>query len=412
MNAPLHTPPSVQQVRAWFPALQTSFAYLENAGGSQMPDSVISAMEEYFRASFVQLGAGYPASDRATAIVGEAHRFMTEFVGGTGRGHAILGPSTSVLMQMLAQAYSDVLSPGDEIVVAANGHESNIGPWVRLERRGLVPRLWEPDPATGACTIEGLERVLTEKSKIVAVCHVSNLLGGVLELEPVVARARAVGARVVVDGVAYAPHRAVDVGDLGVDWYGFSNYKVFGPHMATLFGTEEALAEIDGPNHFFVPRDAGVEKFELGGVNHEGCAGLLGLRPYLNFLVGREPEAAVDAHSVREAYAAIAALEEPLTARLLEFLRGCEAVRILGPHHAGRGRVATVSFVHATKPSSEISRTVQAHGIGIRHGHMYSHRLCQALGLDPAEGVVRVSMAHYNSLEEIDRLISVLDRVA
>ncbi|MCO5297791.1 MAG: aminotransferase class V-fold PLP-dependent enzyme [Fimbriimonadaceae bacterium] len=411
MNAPPSTPVSIDQVRARFPGLQTPFAFLENAGGSQLPDSVIAAMDAYFRTSFVQLGAAYPASDRATETVDEAHRFMTEFVGGTGIGHAMLGPSTSALMQMLAQAYADVLAPGDEVVVAANGHESNVGPWVRLERRGLVPRLWGPDATTGESTLEGLDRVLTPKTKIVALCHVSNLLGGILDLAPIVERAHAVGARLVVDGVAYAPHRAVDVRDLGVDWYGFSNYKVFGPHMATLFGTHEVLGEIDGPNHFFVPRDSGVAKFELGGVNHEGCAGLLGLRPYLNFLIGRDAAAAVDHGAVRQAYAVMAGLEGPPTARLVEWLQARRGVRIVGPNHAGPDRVATVSFVHDTQPSSEIAKAVNRQGIGIRHGHMYSHRLCQALGLDLVEGVVRVSMAHYNSVKEVERLLEVLERV-
>lgn len=411
MNAPPPTPVSIEQVRARFPALQTSFAYLENAGGSQLPDTVVAAMEAYFRNSFVQLGAGYPASDRATQTVDEAHRFMTEFVGGTGVGHAILGPSTSALMQMLAQGYADVLAPGDEIVVAANGHESNIGPWVRLERRGFVPRLWEPDPSTGESTVEGLERVLSPRTRIVALCHVSNLLGGVLDLEPVVQRAHALGARVVVDGVAFAPHRAIDVRASGVDWYGFSNYKVFGPHMATLFGTREALAEIDGPNHFFVPREGGVGKFELGGVNHEGCAGLLGLREYLNFLLGRDATKPVDHEAVRDAFSVMAEFEAPPANRLVRWLNGRPDVRIIGPSDAGADRVATVSFVHATRPSSEIAKAVNARGIGIRHGHMYSMRLCQALGLDPVEGVVRVSLAHYNSTDEVDRLIDVLETV-
>ncbi len=403
--------PDLAAIRARFPALATGFAYLENAGGSQVPASVIGAIHDYFHDSYAQLGAGYPASDRATQTVADARTWMTEFVGGTGLGHAVLGASTSALMQMLAQEKALALQPGDEVVFAANGHESNMGPWARLDRRGLVPKLWPADPVTGECTLATLDPLLTGRTRVVAVCHVSNLLGGIVDLKPIVERAHAAGAEVVVDGVAYAPHRVIDVKALGVDWYAFSNYKVFGPHMATLFGKNDAIASIDGPNHFFIPRDGGVGKFELGGPSHEGCAGLLGLRRYLNFLLGRDAGTPVDHAAVRAAYAVMQSLETPLVARLVSWLLARPGVRIIGPQHAEASRVATVSFVHASKSSAEVAAAVNREGMGIRHGHMYSYRLCEALGLNVVDGVVRVSLLHYNSPEEVERLLGVLDRV-
>jgi selenocysteine lyase/cysteine desulfurase len=293
--------------------------------------------------------------------------------------------------------------------VARCGHEANVGPWVRLERVGVRVRWWEVDPSSYDSPIEALERLLSERTALVAFPHVSNLLGGIADVEAITQLAHAAGARVVVDGVAYAPHRAMDVTTWGVDWYAFSTYKVYGPHMATLWGTRSAMAALEGPNHFFVAADDVPYKLELGGVNHEGCAGLLGVRDYLAFLAGTDAPDQLDRKGVEKAFDVMTACELPVQARLIEYLGSRPEVRIIGPHHAGESRVGTLSFVHHSKSSREIAEVVDRSGIAIRNGHMYAYRLCEALGLDPADGVVRVSLTHYNTVEEIDRLIAILD---
>jgi len=394
------------EVRGRFPALAGGDVLLDNAGGTQVPLAVADRVRDYMLRSFVQVGADYDTAKTATQTVARA-RTTIETLMGAGAGQVALGPSTSALCAMLADCIRRApRSPRNEIVVSEAGHEANAGPWLRLAREGFEPKLWRLDRARQGCPLDELERLVSERTLLVALPHVSNLLGRVERLAEAVEIAHRAGARVVVDGVAYAPHRVMDVAAWGVDWYVFSIYKVFGPHMSALYGSREALAEIEGPNHFFVdPRDVPY-KLELGGVLHEGCAGILGLGDYLPAVAGRAPEHPLRRETVVAAFTAIDALERPLTERLLGYLRGRADVRIIGPAGADERRVPTVSFVHAKRSSREIALAANAAGLGIRYGHFYAHRLAAALGLDPDDGVVRVSLVHYNSPEEVERLIA------
>lgn len=411
------------RLRAWFPALTAEAGgpvFLENAGGSQVPRTVPDAVRDYMRQSYVQLGAGYPLSRAATAVVERAHAFSRVLVN-AGDGQVALGPSTSVLLRLLGDAYADALPADREIVVAESGHEANVGPWKRAAAAaGAALVWWRFDRERMTCPLDNLEKVLSSRTAIVALPHVSNLLGGVEDLRRVTELAHAAGARVVADGVAYAPHRAIDVAAWGVDWYAFSCYKVYGPHLAVLYGRDEAFAELTGPNHFFVPAAEIPYKFELGGVDHEACAGWLGVAPYLEAVAGMPaapavaaagPGSPVERATVEAAGSRLAELEAPLVERLLGWLRERPGVRIAGLETAGPGRVGTISFTHDRLASREIAAAVDRSGIAIRHGHMYAWHLCQALGLDPEDGVVRVSLLHYNTPQEIERLLEVLDRV-
>ena len=397
-----------ERIRSQFPALADDTVYLENAGGSQVPTVVADRISDYMLTSYVQLGAGYPLSQRATEIVDDAHHFVRLMMNGID-GEVILGPSTSALLRMLAGCYAQILRPGAEIIVAQTGHEANIGPWKMLDRLGFELRWWEMDPANYRGPLSDLSELLSDRTALVAFPHVSNLLGEIVDIEGITELAHAAGARVVVDGVAYAPHRAIDVSVWNVDWYAYSTYKVYGPHMAALWGRRDALAELPGPNHFFIADDDVPYKFEVGGVSHEGCAGILGLRDYLAFVVGETDPQSLDRPTIEAAFDLMAACERPLQARLLEYLRSRDDVRIIGPADDGTSRVGTISFVHTTKSSAEITAAVDRSGIGIRHGHMYAYHLCEAAGLDPEDGVVRTSLVHYNTPEEIERLIGVFD---
>lgn len=397
------------RIRGQFPALAAETIFLENAGGSQVPKVVADRISDYMMSSYVQLGAGYGLSQRASRVVDEAHEFVQLLMNGGG-GEVILGPSTSALLRMLSDCYAKVLRPGSAIVVAQTGHEANVGPWKNLARLGFDFRWWEMDPVSHTCSMAGLDQLLDDRVALVAFPHVSNLLGGIVDVAAVADRAHRAGARVVVDGVAYAPHRAIDVEAWNVDWYAYSTYKVYGPHMGALWGRRDALAELTGPNHFFIPDREVPYKFEVGGVNHEGCAGILGLRDYLAFLAGVSEPETLDRPGIERAFTLMTACELPLQAKLIAYLQSRNDVRIIGPTSAGEERVGTISFVHGSKTSTEITEAVDRSGIGIRHGHMYAYHLCEAAGLDPDDGVVRVSMVHYNTPGEIDRLIEVLDR--
>ncbi len=394
--------------REQFSALEGDTIFLENAGGSQVPRSVVDRIRNYMLSSYVQLGAGYELSQRATETVEAARDFVRLLCNGS-EGEVLLGPSTSSLLHMLAECYARYLAPGREVIVADTGHEANVGPWVGLERHGVKVRWWKVNPDTFSCSVSDLEHLLCDRTALVAFPHVSNLLGEIVDVEKITRVAHAAGARVVVDGVAFAPHRAMDVERWNVDWYAFSTYKVYGPHMAAMWGRREALAGLEGPNHFFVEKDDVPYKFELGGVSHEGCAGLLGIRDYLGVLADQPEPQWLDRAGVERAFEVMTACELPAQRKLIEYLGAKKDVRIIGPAHGEASRVGTISLVHSSKSSRAITEAVDRSEIAIRHGHMYAYRLCEALGLDPEDGVVRVSLVHYNTVEEIDRLIEVLD---
>lgn len=425
----VNSTPSIASIRGLYPALAGPTILLENAGGSQVPGFVADAVRHHLLHDCVQLGAGYPASDRATATVERAHRLMDRFVNGDGLGRVVLGSSATSLMHVLAHSVGRTIAPGDEIVVCDQAHESNVGCWLALERFGARIRWWKVDPQSGSLDLDGLRSVLSDRTRIVAFPHVSNLLGEIADVAAATRLAHECEAKVVVDGVAYAPHRAIDVRSWHCDFYLWSTYKVYGPHLGAMFCRFDALDDathpLEGPNHFFIPRHEVPYKFELGGASHEGCAGLVGLARLLEVLAGEAPpESEVDAASLAAsadrltsataaaAFEAMTALEAPLQARLLERLLRHPKVRIVGPRSASTDdRVATVSFLHDEHDPRAIVKVAHAAGVGIRHGHMYAHRLCTAMGIAPDPGVVRVSAVHYNTVAEIDRLMDALDPV-
>ena len=403
---------TIDQIRTSFPAIAASpDVLLDNAGGAQVPRQVADAIRDYMLTTYVQLGADYQTSRRSTEIVEQAHEFIELFVNGVGLGRVALASSTTVLCAMLAECYARAANTGrNEIIVAETAHEANAGPWYRLVDRGFRVHTWPIAPGSLELGRDDLQRLLCERTLIVAFPHVSNILGRVEDAQGITELAHDAGARVVIDGVAYAPHRAIDVADLRADWYSYSTYKVFGPHMAALFGTTEAFADLDGPNHFFIPRDAIPYKFEPGGPSHEGCAGLAALWTYLALLAQSTPDDAASRIGVERAYEHIADHEDRLQSRLLAYLRSQSNLRIIGPPDSSPSRVATVSFVHRTRRSADIVKAANARGYGIRYGHFYAYRLCERLvraGVlhDVEDGVVRVSMLHYNTLDEIDGLI-------
>ncbi len=398
--------PSVLEVRSQFPALQSGFAFLENAGGSQLPNCVIDALVDFLRDSYVQTTAGYPASDRATEIALQAHSVCETMMGTNGQGKVILGSSTTALVFMLSEAFSRVLQAGDEIIISEANHEANAGAWERLSRFGAKIKYWKVNSQSGESSLEDLSHLLSNRTKIVAFPHTSNLLGNVADVKSIAALVHQFGGKVVVDGVAYASHGLMEVADWNVDFYLFSHYKVYGPHMATLYGKSSCLAELEGPNHFFVDKNDVPRKFELGSLNYEGCAMICALQNYLCFLANRSN---FDRETVKLAAKTMGELEKPIRELFLEFLLSRDDIEIVGPSQ--ELRVPTFSFLCKDKPSAYVAQAVNQCGIGIRNGHMYSHRLCQALKIDPDDGVVRVSAVHYNSVEEIERLVEVLNRV-
>ena len=309
---------------------------------------------------------------------------------------------------MLGHCFARTLQPGDAIIISVANHESNIAPWVRLAERGIVIKWWGVDPETGLSSLDDLAALVSPRTRVVAVALTSNLVGDVVDVKRIAGMVRSVGAAVVVDCVAAAPHQALDAADWGVDFAVMSTYKVYGPHMGVLWGRSDAWNRLDGPNHFFLPEQGG-KKFELGCVSYEGCAGLIALGEYFHFLAGTGGE--VTRETIVRAYEVMKCFEEPVQARLLDYLSSRRDIRLIGAKASGPDRHPTVSFLHRDVLSPEVAAQVNRHAIGIRHGHMYAYRLCEAIAVPTETGVVRVSAVHTNTVEEIDRLIAVLDQV-
>ncbi|GGH20768.1 cysteine desulfurase [Alsobacter metallidurans] len=395
-------------VRSHFPALALDdWAYLDNAGGSQVLGVVARRVADYMLTTSVQTGASYPASVRASERLAEARRRIATLIGAPRPEEVVLGPSTTVLMRFLATAMASQFSPGDEIVVTDFDHESNIGPWLMLRDQGVVIRTWHANAETGEIDLADLDALLNPKTRLVCVTHASNILGAINPIPAIAEKVHAAGARLCVDAVAYAPHRAVDVAALGADYYVFSFYKVYGPHFAVLWGRHEHLLELDGLYHYFYGKAVVPGKLEPGNTNYELAWGSAGIVDYLEEIGGAPGRAGVVA-----AFDQIAAHEERLSARVLDWLNSRNDVRIVGPRTADRAvRVPTIAFKVDGRRSDEVVRAVEADHIGIRFGDFHSRRLIERLNLQDDGGVVRVSMVHYNTLEEADRLIAALDKV-
>jgi len=378
-------------VRARFPALHSDWIFCDNAGGSQILGSAIDRVVEFLRGSNVQLGGSYALSALAAERVAGGHAALARWLH-CDPSELVIGTSTTQLLNNLALAMRAHIAPGDELVVTDCDHESNIGAWRRLAaERGATVREWKVAPDTLALRAEDLAPLLSKRTRLVAFTQASNLVGTVHDVAAITRLVHDHGARVCVDGVAYAPHRPIDVRGWGVDYYVCSVYKIYGPHLACLYGKH--FAELDGINHFFI--DEAPYKLQPGHAPYELIAALGAVVDYLESLD----------------FDAVAAHERGLAACLLEFLDGIAGVRVLGERAAAAPRVPTISFTVDGMHASEIVRAVDAQRIGIKHGDFYARRLVDRLGLGARGGVVRASMVHYNSVDEMRRLCAALEPI-
>ncbi len=403
-------------VRRQFPALESGWAFFDNAGGTLPAVNVIDRVSEYMRRWPVQLGASYAVSQEASAGLERATRAVASLMDrGDGSNidsaQIIWGASTSELLQRLARAMSPRLVAGDEIIVTDIDHEANNSPWRRLANLGVGVREWRLNRATLRLEPDDLAALLNSRTRLVCVTQTSNVLGTILPLGEVTRMVHGSGARICVDAVAYAPHRLLDLIAWDVDYYTFSLYKVFGPHIAVMYGKADALAGLCNINHqFFADGDMpwslmpGAYPYELG-------YGALGVTEYLEALAAHHGGAA-DRAPLDVAFSLIEDHETRLLAPLLEFLRERRGVTIFGePQTDARVRLPTASFTVDGVLSSTIPPRLDPHRIAIRWGDFYAPRLIDALGLGERDGVVRVSLAHYNEASEVERLITTLNEI-
>lgn len=402
-------------VRQQFPSLAGDWTFFDNAGGSQTLKQVVGRISEYLLTSDVQLGASYGVSQLAGDRVAKAAQAMATLINAKSASEVVMGSSTTLLLRILSLCLSQTWNPGDEVIVTNCDHEANIGAWVDLEKQGIKIKVWRINPDTLKLHLEDLEPLLSDRTRLVAFTHASNILGTINRVKDITEVVHRHGAMVCIDGVGYAPHRLVDVQDLDVDFYVFSFYKVYGSHYALLYGKQEHLLAMPGINHYFIGQTDTPYKFQPGNVNFELSYGMLGLCDYLSELaqISYGEQTAPDLRSqMVQSFELMSTHEDVIGDRLLKYLTLQSKIRIIGQPQANRNsRVPTISFVIDGMNSETIPLQIDKHNIGIRFGDFYAKRLIEDLGLDKQGGVVRVSMVHYNTIEEVDRLIQALDTV-
>ena len=399
-------------VRSQFPAFGVEDlgdqAFFENAGGSYMCQPVIDRLTRFYTQRKVQPYAPYAASRLGGEEMDEARTRLSTILG-VAPDELSFGPSTTQNVYVLAQAFRETLQPGDAIVVTDQDHEANTGAWRRLAEHGAEIREWRIDPETGHLDPQDLAALLDDRVRLVCFPHCSNVVGEINDVAAIAALAHEAGAAVCVDGVSYAPHGLPDVGALGADIYMFSAYKTYGPHqgiMAIRRGLGERL-----PNqaHFF-NGDVLYKRFTPAGPDHAQVAACAGIADYIDLLHARHFETETDVRTrARRVHDLMRGAETALLQRVLDYLRGRNDVRLIGPVDAAV-KAPTVAVV-ANQSGAALAAELSRHGVMAGGGDFYAVRPLKALGVDPERGVLRLSFVHYTSPGDVDRLIRALDHV-
>ena len=403
-------------VKAQFPAfkdpLSSKWSFFENAGGSYVPHNVIKHLNNFMTSTKVQPYAEFDISAIAGNNMDKATELFAEMINAR-KDEIIIGASTTMNMYVLSNAMKHFIKPGDEVIVTNQDHEANIGAWRRLESYGAVIKEWKINTENAELEIEDLKALLTNKTKIVAVTHCSNIVGSINNLQSIAKLVHEYNAFLVGDGVSYAPHGLPNVKDLDVDFYTFSLYKTYGPHLGLLYGKKEILNQLPNQNHEFLEGEVPYT-LNPGGPNHEELSCLIGIHEYFNNLYNHHfPD---EKKSLRKKIEKINDLishhEEQLANPLLEYINSRDDIRLIGKKKIkNRNRAPTIAFTFNNQSSKNISNRLVKNGIATRNDNFYAWRCLKALGIDVDDGVVRTSMVHYNTSEDVEKLISVLKTI-
>ncbi len=399
-------------VNSQFPSLNGDWVFFDNAGGSQILRPAVERITEFLYERNVQIGGSYAVSQAAAEGLLKGRQAAQDLVNAARPEEIVFGPTTSALLQTLANAIRSQFQPGDEVIVSMADHESNIGPWDRLREYGVVVKTWPLDRDSYQLRLEDLEPLMSERTKLVCVTHCSNILGRV---NPIADFARYIherGAQICVDAVAYAPHRLIDVQAMDVDYYVFSLYKCYGPHTAIMYGKYDLLAELDGQYHYFYGKDKVPGKLEPGNPNYELAYSTDGIVDYMAALGERQGATGSRRDKLAVGYDAMTHQEDQLTARLMSWLTSRNDCRVIGTTDTSDShRVPTIAFRFDGLNAGDVATAMDDYGIAIRFGDFHSRRLVESLGEDGDGGVIRASMVHYNTLAQIDRLTDGLEEI-
>lgn len=400
-------------VRAQFPAFDEPSlqgqAFFENAGGSYTCKPVIDRLFRFYTQRKVQPYAPYAASTLGGAEMDEARTRLSAMLG-VDTDELSFGPSTTQNTYVLAQAFGQMMTPGEAIIVTNQDHEANSGPWRRLAERGIEVREWHVNPDTGHLDTDDLENLLDDTVRLVCFPHCSNVVGEVNPVSEITALAHAAGAFVCVDGVSYAPHGFVDVGALGPDIYLFSAYKTYGPHQGIMVIRRALGMLLPNQGHVF-NADSLYKRFTPAGPDHAQVAACAGMADYIDsFYAHHIPNGTADPVGRAAAvHDAMRAHETTLLSPLLDAVSNRNSVRLIGPSEA-EGRAPTVALA-LNRPGEDVAAALAPHGIMAGGGDFYAGRALSAMGVDIDKGVLRLSFTHYTTKAEIDQLITALDAV-
>ncbi|WP_137170174.1 aminotransferase class V-fold PLP-dependent enzyme [Marinomonas sp. FW-1] len=399
-------------VRSQFPAFKepslAGQAFFDNAGGSYACQAVIDHLGQYYRETKLQPYHLHPAAQKAGAQMDLAYERLASYLNvDTSEVH--LGPSTSQNTYVLAQAFGKILKAGDEVVVTNQDHEANIGVWRALESRGVVIKEWQVDAKTGSLDTDALESLLSERTKLLAFTHCSNIVAEVNPVAEICARAKAANVTTVVDGVSFAGHGLPDVDALGADIYLFSLYKAYGTHLGAMVIRDAVADKLGNQAHYF--NNAYRQKwFVPAGPDHAQVAASRGVLDYFDALHDHHFD---ETNSVSEKAQRVRALmheaEQSLLATLLRYVDHHPKLRLLGTADPAK-KAATVSVIPIGQTPQQFAQKLVDQGIICGAGHFYAVRLLDAMGVDPDTGVVRLSFVHYTSEEEMNQLIEALDK--
>lgn len=403
----------VHAVRERFPALArrqegAPVVFADAPGGTQVPDGVIEAMAAYLRGSNANEGGAFATSAETDAVIAGARAAAADFLG-CDADEVVFGANTTTLSFAVSRAVARDLGPGDEIVVTALDHDANVAPWLAVaEDRGATVRWVDLRPEDCTLDLDALDAVLGPRTRVVAFTLASNAVGSVTDAAAVVARARAAGAMTFADGVHLAPHGPIDAHALGVDVLFTSPYKYFGPHLGAMFARRDRLAAWR-PYKVRPASDEVPERWETGTLSHEALAGLTAAVEYLAG-IGRAfggAEGQPRRPAVRAGMAAAHAHEVALSCRFLEGLRALPGVRLFGipdPERVGE-RTPTFAVRLGDRHPRETAEALARRGVFVWDGNYYALAVMERLGLEESGGAVRIGFCHYNTLEEVDRVL-------
>lgn len=399
-------------VRQQFPAFaEPSLAqtiFFENAGGSFMAQPVLSRLTTYFSRLKVQPYYPNPVSTEAGEWMTQSYAAIAQWMN-TAPTNVYFGPSTSQNTGMLAQAVLGWLKAGDAIVVSQQDHEANIGVWQKLEKAGVKVKPWQVESKTGSLDIEALEELLTPDVKLLTFSHCSNILGEINPVQTICNIAQSKQVKTIVDGVSFAGHGLPDITELGADIYLFSLYKVFGPHLGVMVIQPELAALLSNQSHFF---NAEIREKRLypAGPDHAQVAAVNGVSEYFNTLYTHhfpENKAASAEGKAKAVRQLIRESEAALIAPLLTFFNEHPAITIVGPTTT-ENRAPTIAIHVKGHHPKALAEALGKQHIMCGAGHFYSYRLLTALGISTEEGLLRFSLVHYNSQEDVEMVISAL----